>query len=160
VSALHRAPIGNGAMKNVLFSPRNIDRRAAVLAAALLMLAAASIGRPAMGQSEAPTVRLVVDYGDGATKTINNLPWAKGDTVLEAMKAATSRPHGISFSYTGAGETAVMTKIDDVQNEGGGTGKKNWQYWINETYGDRSFAAFALHAQDVVLWRFATGQGK
>ena len=53
-----------------------------------------------------------------------------------------------------------MTKIDDVQNEGGGTGRKNWQYRVNETYGDRSFAAFELQAQDVVQWGFATEQGK
>jgi hypothetical protein len=44
----------------------------------------------------------------------------------------------------------AMTKIDDVQNEGGGTGRKNWQYRVNETYGDRSFAAIELQAQDVV----------
>jgi len=139
---------------------QDINRRTVVLVAALFMLAAASTGRSAMGQSAPQTVQLVVDYGDGATKTISNLPWTKGNTVLDAMKAATARPHGISFSYTGSGDTAVMTKIDDVQNAGGGTGQKNWQYWVNTTYGDRSFAAFELQAQDVVQWRFATEQGK
>jgi hypothetical protein len=76
------------------------------------------------------------------------------------MKAATSRPHGISFSYTGSGASAVLTKIEDGQNQGGGAGKKNWQYWVNGAYGDRSFAAFELQAQDQVLWRFATEQEK
>jgi Domain of unknown function (DUF4430) len=139
---------------------RDMHRRAVVLAAALLMFAAASAGHRAVGQSAAPTVRLSVDYGDGVIKTITDLAWSKGDTVLDAMKVATARPHGVSFGYTGSGETAVLTKIDDVPNQGGGVGKKNWQYWVNDAYGDRSFAAFELHAQDVVLWRFATGQGK
>ena len=76
------------------------------------------------------------------------------------MKAATSRPHGISFSYTGSGASAVLTKLEDVQNQGGGAGKKNWQYWVNSAYGDRSFAAFELQAQDQVLWRYATEQEK
>jgi hypothetical protein len=110
--------------------------------------------------AEENTVRLTVDYGDGVAKTISDLAWSKGNTVLDAMKAATSRPHGISFSYTGSGASAVLTKIEDVQNQGGGAGKKNWQYWVNGAYGDRSFAAFELQAQDQVLWRFATEQEK
>jgi hypothetical protein len=136
---------------------RGFDRRAA-LAASLLVLGFAWASPPAAGEDTAQTVRLVVDYGDGATKTVNNLTWAKGNTVLDAMKAATARPHGISFSYTGSDSAAVLTRIDDVQNEG--AGKKNWQYWVNDAYGDRSFAIFELQAQDVVVWRYATEQGK
>ena len=137
----------------------DFDRRA-VLPALLLVLGFAWAAPPAAGGDTAQTVRLVVDYGDGVTKTVNNLAWAKGSTVLDAMKAATARPHGISFSYTGSDATAVLTRIDDVQNEGGAVGKRNWQYWVNDAYGDRSFAIFELQAQDVVLWRFTTEQGK
>ena len=138
---------------------RSISRRAAVLAAALLVVATAWATRPVAGGSE-DSVRLIVEYGDGASKTVANLPWAKGNTVLDAMKAATTRLHGISFSYTGSGDSAVLTKIDDVQKEGGGAGRKNWQYWVNGTYGDRSFAVFELQAQDTIVWRFTTEQGK
>jgi hypothetical protein len=138
---------------------RNISRRVALVAAALLIVAPGLLTRPTAG-GEAQTVRLIVDYGDGAAKTIANLPWTKGNTVLEAMKEATSRPHGISFSYTGTGDDAMLTKIDDAQNEGGGAGKKNWRYLVNGNYGDRSFATFELQAQDIVVWRFTTEQGK
>jgi hypothetical protein len=130
-----------------------------MLAAALLIVAAGWATRPAAGSAD-DTVRLIVDYGDGAAKTVANLAWAKGNTVLDAMKAATTRPHGISFSYTGSADNAVLTKIDDVQNQGGGAEKKNWQYWVNGNHGDRSFATFELHAQDFVVWRFTTEQGK
>lgn len=133
-------------------------RRAAAFSAALLVLGVAWTVQPAIGENALPTIRLTVDYGDGITKIISNLAWAKGDTVLDAMKTATARPHGISFSYTGTGAAAMLTRIDDVQNEGGGTGKKNWQYWVDDAYGDRSFAAFELQAQDVVVWRFTTEQ--
>lgn len=134
-----------------------MSRRAVVLASALL-LAAPFLSIPAAAVDN--TVRLTVDYGDGASKTISDLGWAKGNTVLDALKEATTRPHGVSFSFTGSGDSAVLTKIDDVQNQGAGTGKKNWQYWVNGAYGDRSFATFELQAQDVVLWRFTTEQGK
>jgi hypothetical protein len=138
---------------------RSISRRVALLAAALLVVAAAWATHPVAAGAD-DTVRLIVDYGDGASKTVANLHWAKGNTILDAMKAATPRPHGISFSYTGSGDSAVLTKIDDVQNEGGGAGKKNWQYWGNGTYGDRSFAVSELQAQDTIVWRFTTEQGK
>jgi hypothetical protein len=145
-------------MSNWLRS-RSIRRSVAVLAAALLAVAAGWATHPAAGSAD-QSVRLIVDYGDGAAKTVNNLAWAKDNTVLDAMKAATSRPHGISFSYTGSGDSAVLTRIDDVQNQGGGAGKKNWQYWANGAYGDRSFAVFELQAQDTIVWRFTTEQGK
>jgi hypothetical protein len=141
------------------FRFRNIDRRVALVAAALLILTPGLLTRPAAGSDE-QTVRLLVDYGDGAAKTIADLPWSKGMTVIDAMKEATSRPHGISFSYTGTGSDAMLTKIDDVQNQGGGAGKKNWQYSVNGNYADRSFATCELQAQDTVVWRFAAEQGK
>jgi hypothetical protein len=129
----------------------------AVLAAVALLIAAPGSGRPA-GAGADNTVRLIVDYGDGAAKTVANLPWSKGSTVLDAMKEAATRPHGISFSFTGSGDSATLTKIDDVAN--GGNGKKNWQYWVNGNYGDRSFATFELQPQDTVVWRFTTEQGR
>lgn len=142
------------------FRLRNDNRWVAVMAAALLAVAIGwATGSTAAG-SDDQSVRLIVDYGDGAAKTIAKLAWAKGDTVLDVMKAATSRPHGISFSYTGSGNSAILTKIDDVQNQGGGAEKKNWQFWVNDGYGGGSFATFELHAQDTVVWRFTTEQGK
>ena len=138
---------------------RDRSRYAARLTAVLLVLAGGSAILSAAAGAD-NTVRLIVDYGDGVAKTISDLAWSQGNTVLDAMKAATSRSHGISFSYTGSGTSAVLTKIDDVPNQGGGAGKKNWQYWVNGTYGDRSFATFELQAQDQVVWRFATEQEK
>jgi hypothetical protein len=140
--------------------PRDVDRRRLAPAVVMLVLALALVAPPMAAQEAAPTVRLLVDYGDGVSKTVSGIAWTKGSTVVDVMKAATTRTHGISFSYTGSDAAAVLTRIDDVQNEGGGTGRKNWQYWVNDAYGDRSFATFELQAQDVVVWRFATEQGK
>jgi hypothetical protein len=135
------------------------SRRAIVVAAALLLAIAVSLAG-STAESADNTVRLTVDYGDGVTKTIDSLAWAKGNTVLDAMKEATARPHGISFSFTGTGDATMLTKIDNVASEGGGAGKKNWRYWVNGAYGDRSFATFALQAQDDIVWRFTSEQGQ
>lgn len=137
---------------------QSITRRAAgaLLVALLVLLGYGAYSAAA----QAPTVRLVVDYGDGTVKIIAGLPWSKGNTILDVMKVAQTRPHGISFSYTGSGASAFLTKIDDVQNQGGGTGKKNWQLWVNNSYVDRSFGEFVVRPSEVVYWRFMTQQGK
>ena len=134
-----------------------LTRRAAGIILATMLLAIAAAGGRAHAQTA--TVRLVVDYGDGVIKTIADLPWAKGSTVLDVMNAAKDRPHGISFSYTGSGASAFLTRIDDVANEGGGA-KKNWQLWVNTSYADRSFGVYEVQPLDVVFWRFATQAGK
>jgi len=134
-------------------------RSFAVLAAIVLVIAAPGFGRLA-GAGAENTVRLIVDYGDGVAKTVGNLSWSKGITVLDAMKEAATRPHGLSFSSTGSGDGAMLVKIDDLANGGTGAGKKNWQYWVNGQYGDRSFAVFELQAQDTVVWRYTAEQGK
>jgi len=74
-----------------------LTRRSAAIVLATMLLAVAAAGERARAQNA--TVRLVVDYGDGVIKTITDLPWAKGSTVLDVMNAAKDRPHGITFSY-------------------------------------------------------------
>jgi Domain of unknown function (DUF4430) len=133
-----------------------ITRRAASIA--LMLLAFGSAGAPAGAQTA--TVRLVVDYGDGVVKTITDLPWSKGATVLDVMTAAKARPHGITFSATGSGASALLTQIDDVANQGGGAGKKNWQLWVNTNYADKGFGVYDVQVLDVIFWRFTTNQGK
>ena len=135
-----------------------LTRRAAAILLAAMLLVAAAAGDHAHAQSA--TVRLVVDYGDGVVKTITGLPWAKGSTVLDVMNAAKDRPHGISFSYTGSGASALLTRIDDVANEGGAAAKKNWQLWVNTSYADRGFGVYEVQPLDVVFWRLTTQAGK
>lgn len=134
---------------------RLIRRPMAVLLATMLLIAAGNLA-----QAQSATVRLVVDYGDGVIKTITGLPWTKGNTVLDVMNAAKSRPHGIGFNYAGSGASAFLTRIDDVANEGGGAGKKNWQLWVNTGYADKSFAVHDVQPLDVVFWRFTVQEGK
>jgi len=133
-----------------------ITRRAAALLAILVLTVGAT--RPAFAQGA--TVRLVVDYGDGVIKSITDLPWSKGQTVLDLMNAAKTHAHGITFRASGSGASVFLTQIDDVANQGGGSGKKNWQLWVNTTHAERGFGAYELQASDVVFWRFTTEQGK
>lgn len=88
-------------------------------------------------------------------KAINDIPWTKGLTVLGMMQMAKAHPRGLTFEVRGSGASAFLIKIDDLASQGGGAGKKNWQFWINATYGNRSFGVYEVQPQDTVMWRFA-----
>ncbi|HEY7298806.1 MAG TPA: DUF4430 domain-containing protein [Xanthobacteraceae bacterium] len=126
----------------------------------LFLLGLAAVAPAAKAQSSAQSVRLVIDYGDGVLKIFDRLPWARGNTVLDVMEAAQRSPHGITFTFTGQGASAFVAKIDDVANQGGGATARNWQYWVNTSYADRSFAVYSVDPADTVFWRFTTPNGK
>lgn len=108
-------------------------------------------GAISVAADEPDTVRLVIDYHDGVEKHFNAISWKSGITVLDVMQAAKKHPRGISFEHKGKGATALLTKIDEVENEGRG---RNWLYRVNGEPGDRSMGIFELKAGDTVLWKF------
>jgi Domain of unknown function (DUF4430) len=114
----------------------------------------------ARADDKAKTVKVVIDYGDGVQKVFPALEWKEGMTALDALDKAKAPAHGITFKYTGKGDTAFLTQIDDLKNEGGGKDKKNWLFWVNDAMADKSFGAWKLEKGDVVLWKFAVYEGK
>ena len=96
-------------------------------------------------------VALVIDYDDGVEKHFRELPWKAGMTVLDVIQAAQRHPRGSQFVYRSEGETAFLTQIDDVKNEGSG---RNWIFSINGQLGKRSFAVTEVKSGDRVLWKF------
>ena len=100
---------------------------------------------------EPKTVSLVVNFGDGAEKHLNRLPWREGMTVLDVMSSAARHPRGVRFEHRGRGATAFLTQIDGLKNEGGG---RNWIFRVNGKLGVRSFAVRQLKEADQVEWRF------
>lgn len=115
---------------------------------ALLLL----IGCPAFAAEQ--TVKLVIDYHDGIRKVFEQLPWKEGMTVRDAMDAAQSTGHGIRYEAKGSGETAFLTRIDDVQSQGARGEKKNWVYKVNDKFAEEGFGVYKLKAGDSVLWTY------
>jgi hypothetical protein len=104
--------------------------------------------------SAAQTVQLTIDYGDGGQKGLPAIPWRDGMTVLDALESAKANQHGITFTQRGSGETAMITKIDDLANQEGAEGAKNWLYYINDRLADKSCGAATLKPGDSILWKF------
>ena len=111
----------------------------------------------AFGGSPSPhVVQMIIDYGDGVEKHFTALAWDKGMTVRDALHAAEDRPHGIKVQIDNDtnGPSAFLKQIDDLRNQRGGSGKKNWQYWVNTTYAKKGMGVSVLEPSDVVLWKF------
>jgi hypothetical protein len=104
--------------------------------------------------SSSRTVELVLDYGDGVQKRFTDIGWKESMTVLDVLKSAQEHLHGISFSARGSGETVMVTKLDDVTNQGGATDAKNWIFRINGRMGDESCGIAKVRPGDTVLWKF------
>lgn len=112
--------------------------------------------RCAAAEDEKPkVVHLIIDYDDGIEKRFSRIAWKKGMTVLDALNQAKMTGHGIDFQYTGSADTAFLVRIDDVKNEGGGKTKRNWLYWVNDKFADRSFGVYVLEPSDKVIWKFS-----
>jgi hypothetical protein len=143
---------------------RHLNRFSAVASRLVLGLTVIALlafsGQIAKADDKPNTVKLIVDYGDGVQKMLPALEWKEGMTVLDALEKAKAPAHGITFKYTGKGETAFLTQIDDLKNEGGGKATKNWQFLVNDVYADKSCGVYKLAKGDVILWQFKLYEGK
>lgn len=100
-----------------------------------------------------PAVQLTIDYGDGVEKHFTRLPWREGMTVLDVLVDARKHARGIRFEHRGGGETAFVSQIDDLKNEGQG---RNWLYQVNGKAGTKSCGLHVVAKDDRILWKFAT----
>jgi hypothetical protein len=105
-----------------------------------------------------PAIELVIDYGDGVEKRFTRIPHKEGMTAIDALTFADGHPRGIRFQRAGSGEAALVTGIDDLNNQAGGDGK-NWLYRVNGKLADKSAGVYVLAPGDVILWRFEKGLG-
>lgn len=93
-------------------------------------------------------VSLTIDFGNGHTKDIVDVPWHAGMTAAELLAASP----GLRVEQKGSGEGALLTSINSTANEG--LGGKNWTFSVNDKLADRSFAIYELQPGDHVLWTF------
>lgn len=97
------------------------------------------------------SVQVVIDYGDGCEKHFKAIAWKEGMTVFDAMQAADQHPRGIDLAYRGKGATALLERIDDLENEGAG---RNWIFRVNGKLADRGMGVYELKSRDAILWKF------
>jgi len=98
------------------------------------------------------TLKLSIDFGAARRKNFDAVAWHGGMTVADAMKASS----GVTIAQKGAGQSAFVTSIDGVENQG--ADGQNWTYSVNGQIADRSYAVYELKPGDRVLWTFGARQ--
>jgi hypothetical protein len=99
-----------------------------------------------------PKVELSINFGGGRRTNFAAIAWHDGMTVADLMNAWPN----VRITQKGTGESAFVTAIDDVANQG--ADGQNWTYSVNNQIADRSFAVYKLKAGDQVLWTFGPRQ--
>lgn len=97
-------------------------------------------------------IRWTTDQGKTSKKkTIKDIPFQKKMTVLDVMKYAAGKKK-IKFSHRGKNETAFLTEIDGIKNQG--ARGDNWIFRVNDMLGKKSFGVTEIQPGDSVSWTF------
>jgi hypothetical protein len=95
------------------------------------------------------TIELGFVFEDGVAKVVP-VEWSRGTTVLDALKSASQKPHGIRFRASGDGRAAFVTEIDGQPNDTSG----NWMYSVNGDVATVGCGERVLKHGDIVSWEF------
>ena len=104
-------------------------------------------------EPQGEAVGLTIDFGNGAIRQFEKLPWREGLTVEQLMREAVKYRPGIKFSQQGEGETGFLDSLDGLKNQG--ASGRNWMYEVNDQLAEISFCLHVLQPGDRVLWKLA-----
>jgi hypothetical protein len=105
---------------------------------------------------DGPTAGLTIDFGNGARREFDALPWREGMTVGDLLRQAQRFRPSLAFTHQGAGAKAFLTSLEGVANDAGAG--RYWLYEIDGRSGDVSFEVAPLAAGQRVLWRFGRAE--
>jgi hypothetical protein len=123
---------------------------AAPAVASIVMIPSHRVTTPA-------SIHVMLDFGDGRVKTVNDVALPANATVFDALKQM-SDTQKISLDYKDyGGDLGVFVNaIDAVPAKP--TSDKWWQFWVNGAYSDKGISSVHLKPGDVVEFKFIKGQ--
>lgn len=98
-------------------------------------------------------VQLEIDFGNGAKRQFEALPWRADMTVADVMTAARDFRPGIRYAQIGEGASGFLTELEGLKNEG--ASGRNWRYEVAGTPGSMSFCLQKVASGELVRWTFA-----
>jgi hypothetical protein len=102
------------------------------------------------------TVTLTIDFGNGARREFDDLPWTPGLTLGKLMEQAREFRPAVTFTQQGEGDMAFLKSLEGVAHESGPDGRY-WLYSVDGRHGEVSFAVQPLEPGAAVLWEFRRG---
>lgn len=105
---------------------------------------------------DAESVRLTIDFGNGATLEYAALPHQSEMTVATLLEAAREFRPGITFQQSGSGAGGFLQSLSGVANQG--AGGRNWIFRVNDEHAHQSFCLEKVSPGSHVLWSFTDEQ--
>ncbi|MFA6429993.1 MAG: DUF4430 domain-containing protein [Patescibacteria group bacterium] len=100
-------------------------------------------------------VSVMVDEGDGTIKIVRDIAWRENQTVFDVLKEATEKGNmKLGFKDYGGDMGVFIESIDEKK----GSMDAWWQYWINNTYGEKGASTAIVKPGDVMVWKLVKGQ--
>lgn len=146
----------------------DMTRMRALIGSTLLLLVGFLVGWgfhplsvPVTTQTQSPVVAtstptalasVMLDFGDGTVRTYNDQEIASTKTVFDLTKKLSETGRGFTFQYDPPGQYGIL--VNQIGDKKGGTDGKYWLLWVNNRMAEQSADTTALHAGDVVEWKF------
>jgi hypothetical protein len=99
------------------------------------------------------TVGLEIDFGNGARRVFEALPYQAEMTVADVMDQARQFQPAITYVQVGDGAGGFLAELEGLKNEG--ASGRNWQNDRAGTTGSKRFCLQTVAAGQVVRWTFA-----
>jgi hypothetical protein len=99
------------------------------------------------------TVGLEIDFGNGARRIFEALPYRAEMTVADVMGEARKFQPALRYAQVGEGAGGFLTELEGLKNEG--ASGRNWQYDVGGTPGNKSFCLQTVAPGELVRWTFA-----
>ncbi len=100
---------------------------------------------------EIGTVTLDVNFGTEKSSLSIDVVCSPESTVLLSLERAQNMKK-LKVKFRGSGETAFVTSIGGVENEG--ADGKNWIFRVNDQLGDKSAGIYSVKPGDKISWSF------
>lgn len=101
---------------------------------------------------EGQTVSMTIDFGNGARREFDALPWTEGLTLGQLMRRMADFRPALAYTQKGEGEMGFLTSLEGVANDG--ASGRYWFYAVDDDRGQASFDIQPLQPGARVLWVF------
>ena len=100
------------------------------------------------------TASIMIDFGNGTIRTMNDIPVHAQDTLYTTLVAMSERDE-FTLQTTDYGDMGVFVEgIDGIKGVNGTW----WQVWINNTYATEGASSITTRHGDIILWKLTTEQ--
>lgn len=101
---------------------------------------------------EGQTVSMTIDFGNGARREFDALPWTEGLTLGQLMREMADFRPALTYAQKGEGAMGYLTSLEGVANDG--ASGRYWFYTVDGARGQTSFEIQPLEPGARVLWVF------